>query len=125
MYVDQTFPWAGVRYREARARLGEIISTEREAIAEVGRFLVKHKVPLPYLGSFPASFTTLNFTAVDHVLQRLIDFEKQSITELEADLEAVKEPQARALLERFLETKRRNLSELESMESSLAQPVEV
>jgi hypothetical protein len=99
MYVDQAFPWTSLENEEALGRLQQIIRAERDAIAEVGRFLVKRRANLPYLGSFPASYTTINFVALDHILQRLINFEKGSIVEMESDLEA--------------------------MASSLAQPVEV
>jgi hypothetical protein len=124
MYVDQAFPWTSLENEDALGRLQKIIRAEGEAIAEVGRFLLKQKANLPYLGSFPASYTTINFLALDHILQRLIDSEKGSIEEMQADLGAIKEPHAHALVEKFLAIKRQHLSDLEGMANSLAQPVE-
>lgn len=125
MYVDQAFPWTSMQNEDALEQLKRIIRAERDAISDVGRFIVKQKAALPYLGSFPASFTTINFTALEHIVHRLIEFEKWSIAELKADLNAIKEPQAHALVERLVDTKQQHLSDLEAMAGSLLQPVEV
>ncbi len=121
LYVDEAFPWTTVTEQKALATLRQIIAEQRRAVAALGQFLIRQRVPLPYLPSFPVSFTTINFLAFDYVLPRLIDSERQSIAELERDLAALKAPAARAEVEKLLELKRRHLPQLEAL--APAQPL--
>jgi hypothetical protein len=91
------------------------IHQEQEALTQLGRFLVRQRVPLPYLGSFPVGFTTINFLALDYLLPRLSAFEKTSIAELEGDLAALQDPLARPPVEKLLAVKKRNLEMLEAL----------
>jgi hypothetical protein len=121
IYVAEAYPWATVSEESALASLQRIIAAEREAVTRLGQFLVRQRIPLPYLPPYPASFTTINFLALDYVLPRLIEHERQSIAELQSDLQALKEPGARAEVEKLLMVKRRHLPELEALVPSQPQ----
>lgn len=119
-YVAEAYPWTNSTEEKALTDLQTIIAAEREATTCLGRFLVRRRIPLPYLPSYPASFTTINFLALDFLLPRLIEHQRQSIADLERDLAALKDPAARAEVEKLLALKRRHLPQLEELAS--AQP---
>jgi hypothetical protein len=123
MYVAEAYPWATVSEEKALASLQLIIAAQRDAITRLGEFLVRQRVPLPYLPPYPASFTTINFLALDYVLPRLIEHERQSIAELQRDLPALKDPGARAEVENLLMVKRRHLPQLETLVPSQPQAI--
>lgn len=115
MYVDEAYPWTTVAEEKSLTDLRQIISAEREALTALGRFLLRQHIPLPYLPTFPSSFTTINFLALDYVLPRLIDYERRAIAELERDLPALKDSAAHAEVEKLLALKRRHLPQLEAL----------
>lgn len=120
IYVAEAYPWTTSTETKSLTALQQLIADEREAVACLGRFLVRQRIPLPYLPSFPMHFTTINFLALDFILPRLIEHERHSIVDLERDLAALKDPAARTELEKLLSVKRRNVGQLEEMAS--AQP---
>lgn len=115
MYVEEAYPWTTAAEQKALTELRQLIATERQALAGLGRFLLRQRIPLPYLPSYPADFTTINFLALDYILPRLIDYEHRSIAELERDLPALKEPAAHAEIEKLLALKRSSLARLETL----------
>ena len=115
MYVAEAYPWAPADEQKALAELQRLIAEERQAVIDLGRFLVRNRVPLPYLGSYPDRFTTLNFLALEHILPRLAEHERQSIADLERDLHAVKDAAARAEVEKLLAVKCRHLAALDAL----------
>ncbi len=117
IYVAEAYPWTSRTEQKSLVDLQQLIGAEREAVACLGRFLVRHHIPLPYLPSFPAHFTTINFLALDFLLPRLIEHERQSIADLERDLPAIKDPAAHAEVEKLLDLKRRHLPRLEELAS--------
>lgn len=117
-YVAEAYPWTTSTEEKALTDLQQIIAAEREATTRLGRFLVRQRIPLPFLPSYPAHFTTINFLALDFLLPRLIEHERQSIADLERDLAAMKDPAARAEVEKLLALKRRHLPELEELASA-------
>jgi hypothetical protein len=120
MYVTEAYPWTTSTQMQTLAALQQIIAEEREAIGHFGRFLVRQRIPLPFLPPFPRHFTTINFLALDFILPRSIEYERHSLAALERDVLVVKEPSARAEVEKLLALKRRHLSQLE--EWALVQP---
>jgi len=115
LYVDEAFPWTTLTEEKSWTTLRQLIAEERQAVAALGQFLVRQRVPLPFLPSFPVQFTTINFLAFDYVLPRLLDSERQSIAALERDLPALKNPAAHAEVEKLLALKRRHLPQLEAL----------
>jgi hypothetical protein len=118
MYADQAFPWTTSQGNDALGQIHKVIQSEREAVAALGRFLVRRRTPPGYIGSFPSSFTTINFLSLAHLLPRLIEYERGSIAELERDLAAITDAEARAYVARLLELKRKHLPLLEGLLSS-------
>jgi hypothetical protein len=121
IYVAEAYPWTASTRSKALTTLQQLIAAEREAVAHLGRFLVRQRIPLPFLPSYPAHFTTINFLALDFVLPRLIEQERHSIAELERDLASVKDPAARAEVERLLALKRQHVPQLEELASAQSQ----
>lgn len=122
IYVGDAFPWATAREGEALARLRGLIRAEGKAINAVAAFLQRQRQPLTCHGSYPASFTTINFLALKYILPRLIAYERESIPVLEGDLARVGDGEARAVVEDLLAVKRGNLTALEEMAAPQAQP---
>ncbi|MGH7168769.1 MAG: hypothetical protein ACRELG_00635, partial [Gemmataceae bacterium] len=52
-YVAEAYPWTTSTRTKALMDLQQIIAAEREAVVDLGRFLVRQRVPLPYLPSYP------------------------------------------------------------------------
>jgi hypothetical protein len=123
LYVAEAYPWANASEEKALGDLRQIIDAESRAVAELGQFLVRQRVPLPFLPSYPVHFTTINFLALDYVLPRLADYERRSIADLERDLAALKDPAARAAVEKLLALKRRHLPQLEALIPAQSQAV--
>jgi hypothetical protein len=123
LYVAEAYPWANASEEKSLGALRQITDAEGRAVAELGQFLVRQRVPLPFLPSYPAHFTTINFLALDYVLPRLADYERRSIADLERDLAALKDPAARAAVEKLLAVKRRHLPQLEALIPAQSQAV--
>lgn len=115
MYVAEAYPWTTWTQTQTLAALQQLIAEEREAIGVFGRFLVRQRIPLPYLPPFPTHFTTINFLALDFILPRSIEYERHSLAALERDVLLLKEPSARAEVEKLLALKRRHLPQLEEL----------
>jgi hypothetical protein len=118
MYVAEAYPWASARGSAAREALQRLIREEADALTALGRWMARRRVPLPYLGAFPTGFTTINFLALDYLLPRLRDLQREAVARLGRDAHGVTDPEARAQLERLLELKQRHLATLESLAAS-------
>ncbi len=114
-YVAEAYPWTTSTEEKTWAELQRLIAAEREAVASLGRFLVRRRIPPPYLPPYPAHFTTLNFLALDFLLPRLVEQERRSIADLERDRAALKDPAAQAEVDKLLALKRQHLARLEEL----------
>lgn len=117
-YAAEAYPWTTSTEEKTWTDLQALIAADRAATVCLGRFLVRRRIPLPYLPSYPVQFTTINFLALDFLLPRLIEHERESIADLERDLAEIKDPSARAEVEKLLNLKRRHLPQLEEMAST-------
>lgn len=122
-YVREAFPWVGARGAPALSKLRQLSEEECEAVAALGRFLARRRAPVAFLGSYPSSFTTLNFLSLEHLVPRLVAYEGSSIAELERGLARIGDPEAQAQVALLLEVKRRNLAQLESLHAPPAEIV--
>lgn len=120
LYVAEAYPWTTATQTKTLTDLQQLIAAERAAVADLGRFLVRQRLALPFLPSFPAHFTTINFLSLDFILPRLIEEERRSIADLEDDLALLRDAAARSEVEKMLALKRRHLPRLEELAS--AQP---
>src|SRR6516162_9553756 len=85
-YVGDAFPWTAIGGDAALVQLRGIVADHKRAVAALGQFLVRQRQALPYIGSYPSGFTTVNFLALSHVLPRLVDGEHKSLAQLNAEV---------------------------------------
>jgi hypothetical protein len=114
-YVRDSFPWTAPEESGALARVRTLIEEERQAIVVLGRFLVRHRIPLPYLEPYPVAFTTLNFVSLDHLLPMLVDSERGAIAELEQDQASFTDAACRQEVQKLLDMKQQHLKTLEAL----------
>ncbi|MFO0842961.1 MAG: hypothetical protein U0797_11280 [Gemmataceae bacterium] len=116
-YVGDAFPWTTAAGGPALTTLNQLIRQERQAVTDLGRHLVRRRVRPPFLGSYPASFTSWNFIDLGALLPRLVEVQRRSIGELQADLPKVHDAAAKLEVERLPAVKKRSLAGLESIPS--------
>jgi hypothetical protein len=114
-YVRDSFPWTNSKEKDALTQSQTLSEEERSANAAFAKFLIRQRIPVPHLGPYPVSFTTLNFIALDHLLPLLVDAERNAIPDLEKDLLSFTDPECRREIQKLLETKRRHLTALEAL----------
>ena len=90
---------------------------ERTALAPLVDFLAREGRSVPYLGSFPMSFTSINFVSMAHVLPILQSQQRKAIAEVERDLAKVHAAEAQSLIARLLDTLRSHVERLELLKS--------
>jgi hypothetical protein len=121
-YAAEAYPWTTARGGEVLDFLQRLIAEEKDAVAALGRFLVRRRIPLPYLGAYPTAFTTVNFISLDWLLPRLVEEERRSLGQLDADLDGIHDADARAAVEKLAAVKRRHLPALEAFAGPQPQP---
>jgi hypothetical protein len=114
-YVRDSFPWTTSEEKAALAQLQTLIEEERSATTALAKFLARQRIPLPYLGSYPVAFTTLNFISLDHLLPMLADTERRAIADLESDLASFPDAECRHEVQKILDLKRQHLKTLEAL----------
>lgn len=117
-YTSEAFPWTSAAHSDAAKSLLSWIQEEADALTALGRYLVRRRVPIPHMGSFPASFTTINFLALDYLLPQLQEYEQSSLAQLENELKGITDPDARALVEKLCEIKKSNLARMATLRSN-------
>jgi hypothetical protein len=117
-YVGDAFPWTAKRGAAALAQLRQIVAEHNRAVTTLGRLLDRHRASPPFVGSYPSSFTAINFLGLDYILSRLVESERKSLSLLEAEVSRVANAEARAALEHFLAGKRDLVARLEALSSA-------
>jgi hypothetical protein len=114
-YVGDAFPWTARGDDAALAQMRQIVAEHKQAVSTLIRKLIRLQMPLPFIGSFPSGFTSVNFLALGHVLPRLVDSERKSFAQLLAELPLLTDADARTAAEQFLSVKRDHLTRLEAL----------
>jgi hypothetical protein len=114
-YVREVPVWVAPPDRPTLGKLRVLAAEEQAATDDLGRLLQKLRIGVAVLGPFPGSFTTVNDTALHHVLPCLVREQHAAAATLEADLAHVTDSSARAILERMLALKRQHLPELAAL----------
>jgi hypothetical protein len=113
MYVGKAFPWTSAAGESARMDVLRLADEERQALTALGRWMVRRHIQVDAFGSYPSSFTTINFLSLGHLLPRLLHVERSAIAELEADLAKTTDAEARSQIEKLLFVKREHAAKLE------------
>ena len=91
---------------------------EREAAEHLTRWLQRHRERLPKTGGFPSHFTTTNFCTIEYLLPRLTAESAHQIRDVERIASQVENDETHALVQGFLEMKRRHLQALTELSAS-------
>jgi hypothetical protein len=115
-YADDSSPYADDAVgRRLIAEIQRLAARERDANTALGRLLVKHRLSPPWLGAYPSGFTSFNFLAVRRLLPLLADYQRRGLAELEADVAATANADARAALHHVLDEKKATLARLDEL----------
>jgi len=121
-YVSDAFPWTMPEARDGLVQLQKLVAEERRAADDVSRFLVRHHLMPPYLGSYPSDFTTINFVSLTHLLPLLADTERRAIADLERDQSNLGDPEARGLVQKMVDMKQQHLKALDALAGADREP---
>jgi rubrerythrin len=114
-YIHDSYPWTPSEERTALDRIRALAQEQQECAAALARWLMRKRHFMPYLGSYAASFTTINYVALDYVIPKIVADERQGLAHLDADLAVITDPEARALVEALAAKKRAHLKILEEL----------
>jgi rubrerythrin len=121
-YVSESYPWITAAEQDLLAKMRTMIEEERQGAGDLIRLLYRRKLPPPYPGFYPTSFTNFSFVSLDHMLPLLAANERQGIDQLQSDSEKVSDAEVKGLLQRILDKKRRHLEQLESLARARPEP---
>jgi rubrerythrin len=114
-YIRDSFPWTPKGEQDVLAQVHQMADEQRAEAATLAQFLARKRHTVPYSGSYPTSFTTINYAALDYVLPRLVADEQRGVAQLEKDLAGVNLEEAQRLLTALLEMKRQHLKRFEEL----------
>jgi len=114
-YVHDSFPWTPPGERPALDDVRRYAVEQQAGIASLARWLARRRYPVPLLGPYPGWFTTINYVSLDYLLPLLVDEEQKRIAQLERDGAALGDPDAAALIQALIQTKRQHLQRLEDL----------
>jgi hypothetical protein len=113
-YLGDSFPWPNANERHREIQLEAMVAEERDLIADLGRFMVRNRIALPHLPSYPSAFTVSNFVSLYSLTPRLAADHKAAIAALADQHHSLAHTEAGPIVERLLEAKRRHLHTLET-----------
>jgi hypothetical protein len=121
-YVSESYPWTKPEGHAACAAVNAIAQTEAAAVARLGRWLAKQRVPVGFPGAYPTHFTTTNFVALRYLLPRLADDQRQRIAGVEKVRASLLAGEAREQLDLLLAVMKDHLKQLEALQTNPAPP---
>jgi rubrerythrin len=120
-YVKDSYPWITPAEQQVLAQIQSMTAEEQQGVAELVRFLISRRHPPPYLGTFPATFTSLSFISLDHLIPMLADNERKELERLEHEIHEITDPEARQLVQKIIAIKTRHLETLQSLATTHSQ----
>ena len=123
-YAAESFPWSKAEDQAASDAIRAMAQAEAAAVAKLGRWLAKQRLPLTFPGAYPMHFTSINFIAVSALVPRLIADQEDRIAALEKACGALTNEDGRALLQGLLDLKKSNLQKLSALQT-IASPAAV
>ena len=120
-YIHDSYPWTPSAERTALTQIRDLAKQQQESAADLARWLERKRHFMPYLGSYPSAFTTINYVSLDYVIPKVIADERIGLAHLNADLAVLCDTEAHALVEAIASKKRAHLKILEEL--AAAHPV--
>jgi rubrerythrin len=121
-YVSDSYPWITPEEHNVLAQIRTLIEEERQGVAEIMRLLQRRRLPPPFIGNYPATFTSLSFVSLDHLIPLLVMNEREDLQRLEREVGLIADPEADAILQKIVEQKRRHLEKLQTLAANRLQP---
>jgi hypothetical protein len=115
MYLEYAVPWTHHGDERAVATVLHIIEDQKALCRRIGDYILEHHGRIDS-GDYPLAFTSLNDVALDYLIGRLIESQRQDIQVLEncvAQLEH--DARSRSLAEEALGAARGHLESLEEL----------
>lgn len=119
-YLSEAFPWVRTGASETLTRLHTVAREERDGMATLTRYLNRLRIVLPHPGSYPASYTSMNFVSLDYLIPRLVADQQRRIAALERDRAALSDADARVEVDRLLTLERQHTQVLQGMTPPVA-----
>lgn len=114
-YICESYPWASAGEGPALAELQKIDEEERAAVARLAKFLQRQRVPVLLAGSYPSSFTTMNFVSLDYLLPILVKHERETVAAVERTQLEIADAEAAPEMVRIVDMVRNHLQRLEKL----------
>jgi rubrerythrin len=120
-YVGDSYPWITPAEQEVLAQIRTMIEEQKQGIAELVRFILRNHQSPPYIGSYPANFTSLSFVSLDHLIPLLAAHEGTDLNHLESQLSTLADVDAKEIIKRIVENNRRHVETLRSLAANRSQ----
>jgi hypothetical protein len=117
-YTGESFPWSTPPEQNKAEQLKQLAAEEREGVAKLSRYLTKQHLTPPYLGPYPAYFTSYNYLSLDRVVPLIVQHQTRELADLETDLKELPDGSTRKQVEEIVSLKRRHLQALQSLANS-------
>lgn len=121
-YIRDAFPWTTMEERAVLAQMELLIDEELRGAALLMRLLQRRHLPPPYIEPYPMEFTNINYLSLEHLMPQLVALQRRAIADLERDVASMMDEEARTLVHKVLDKKRRHLEALEKLASRGAVP---
>src|SRR5258708_12239167 len=82
-YIRDSFPWTPRGEQDVLAQVHQMADEQRAEAATLAQFLARKRHTVPYSGSYPTSFTTINYAAPDYVFPPLLADKQRALPQLE------------------------------------------
>jgi bacterioferritin (cytochrome b1) len=113
-YLHEAWTWAPAKRKHIQDFLQRIVIEEQEICQKLAHYIRHHK-GIPDTGDYPEWFSETHYLALDHLLSRMVAYQKWMLGEFERDMAHLKTDEARFLLAPILLSKRTHLKTLEGL----------
>ena len=121
-YVSESFPWTTAHDENVRAAVLRFAQEESQTLGKLAQHLQKIHVAVPHPGSYPMTFTTVNFVSLSYLLPRLAEEQKSRVAEVERLCNVLPDGETRNLVGQLLVLKKQHLSQLNNFAATSPPP---
>ncbi len=105
-FASEMYPWTRVSGTPALDTFEELARAERDAVGRLMKLLIRYRHVAPHLNPYPMVYTSLGFVALDYLVGKTAEHQRQDIAALERDRSALTDREVRAEVDTLLEMKR-------------------